>query len=282
MDCELIKRQDKVKRCIKWHEPINTETRWVRPVKLRDGLHQKKSCGIILHRYGEHGDHQVLLLKKRYTYAFSDMILGKYANTQDAVTELLSNMTREELLILYSLDFKMMWYHIQLREDKSDSFYQKEQKFKCCFMSDGGITLRARIMQTVPRGTIPWEIPKGRPLKCELELMCAIRELREETNIDKSDYFLIPGAMRTDVYVDHGTQYCSKYFIARAYPNLAKRLINARTVSQGDFREVGEIKWMNIEDIKFVDDEGRHMYSIIKPAINIVKLYNRGKWMRKF
>jgi 8-oxo-dGTP pyrophosphatase MutT (NUDIX family) len=111
--------------------------------------------------------------------------------------------------------------------------------------------------------------------------MCAIRELREETKIEKADYYLIPGAIRNDVYIDRGTQYYSKYFIACAHPNLSKKPIHARSVGYGDYREVGDIAWMSIDEIKFIDEK-KHLQSIIKPAINIVKQYNRGKWRHKF
>ena len=282
MDSALT-REDKLKFCIKWHEQPEPESKWVKPVLLPSGMHMKRSCGIILHRYNFDGEHEFLLLRKRHTHAFNDFVLGKYANIGNALNHLLGNMTREELLLVSSLNFSMLWYHVWLNSDKNNNYLQKEQKFNACFINyDGGETFLRRLKSIIPSGVIQWEFPKGRPQVDEPDLMCAVRELKEETGIEKSDYYIIPGAVRYDNFSHSGTKYSFKYFIACGYSSLDCKQLNTQTINCHDFCEIGDVKWLTLEKIKFIDDKKKHLQSLVKPALTIVKKYKRGKWVNKY
>ena len=79
----------------------------------------KTSVGIILCRKNENTRRpEVLLVHKRYTYAFAEFVHGRYQRGPrptaavgpgtSFVTELLDCMSREELLDIYSLNFSQM------------------------------------------------------------------------------------------------------------------------------------------------------------------------------
>jgi ADP-ribose pyrophosphatase YjhB (NUDIX family) len=280
---EELSRDDKLKLCLKWHANPEKDTKWVKPVLLPSGIHMKRSCGIILHRFNEKHEHEFLLLRKRHTHAFNDFVLGKYADIGRSLNYLLSNMTREELLLVNSLDFAMLWYHVWLSKEKTANFISKEHKFNSCFINyDGGESFRRRLKNITPNGFIQWEFPKGRPQRDETDLMCAVRELKEETGINKSDYYIIPGAVRYDNFCHSGTRYSFKYFMACAYANLNYKSLNSQTIDCNDFCEIGDVKWFTVDKIHFIDDKKKHLQNIIKPALAIVKKYKRAKWVSKF
>src|SRR3989344_1275994 len=191
-------------------------------------LHTKVSIGVILCRNNAITKKpEVLLVHKRYTYAYAEFIHGRYAPSRNkmphvTVLTLLGRMSTEELLDVWSLNFEQMWYRIWLTHDKKDFYLKKRAKFQAAFMRDAGEGLRKAIQQTKTRSSPLWEIPKGRRLNArESDIICAIRELREETGVERNEYRFLPGVKRRVSYVSTGTRYVCIYYIAVANPRLA-------------------------------------------------------------
>jgi ADP-ribose pyrophosphatase YjhB (NUDIX family) len=184
------------------------------------------SLGILLCRVsGATGRPEVLLVHKRYTYAFAEFVHGRYARGRAgsstalrSAAALVDHMTTEELLDVWSLNFEQMWFRIWLSRDKRDLYNKKHAKFQSTFMrDDGGKALKRTVEQARTRGALLWEVPKGRRLSPrEADVLCAVRELREETGVDKSKYRILPGVKRRVSYVSAGTRYTCAYYIALA------------------------------------------------------------------
>ena len=276
------------------------DTRIVTP---RDTYHvgahvpTKTSIGVLLCRTNTTSLRlEVLLVHKRYTYAFAEFVHGRYPRGRDngsqssqnaalrSAAALFDQMTLEELLDVYSLDFGQLWYRIWLTRDGRELYNKKFAKFHSAFIrDDGGVALRAAILAARSHGTLLWEVPKGRRQNPrESDILCAVRELREETGIEKSDYRFLPGIKRRVSYVSSGTRYTCTYYVAVANPRLSEHAFNDRSRPTlrdiNHMGEVGEIGWHDIERIRMIDGPEHRLENLIDPTLRIVKRYKKGRW----
>lgn len=247
----------------------------------------KKSYGIILCKINSITNRpETLLVHKRYTYAYSIFVHGKYSRpniwpktSMSFVINLLNQMTLEELLDIWSLDFKQMWYRIWLNNCNNELYRRKCNKYYMSFIKhDNGELLRRTIQQIRNYNTLNWEVPKGRPIDSqETNIMCAIREIKEETGLCKNDYTILPNVKRYVNYVSLGTRYICTYYIAIINPSI-KYYNNSILKNINNVSEVSETKWFDIDKIRLIDDYKKHLESLVGPAFKLVKKYNSGKW----
>lgn len=252
----------------------------------------KKSYGIILCKINNITNKlEVLLVHKRYTYAYSMFVHGKYTKpniwpktSMQFIINLLSQMTLEELLDIWSLDFKQMWYRIWLNTNCDTDLYKRKcSKFCVSFIkNDNGAYLRSLIQQVRNYNFLHWEVPKGRAKNIqETNLACAIREIKEETGLNKIDYTIIPNVKRYVNYVSLGTRYVCTYYIAIINPNI--RYFNTSILhSISNLTEISETKWFDIDKLRIVDDHKKHLESLIKPAFKLVKKFTSDKWITRY
>ena len=253
----------------------------------------KTSIGVILcRRNAKTGRPEALLAHKRYTYAFADFVHGRYARGRAGsnaalrcVAPLFDQMTREELFDVFSLNFGQMWYRISLTLDNRDLYNKKYAKFQSTFMrDDGGAALRRLVMLARANGVLLWEVPKGRRLNArEADILCASRELREETGVEKSEYRFLPGVKRRVSYVSAGTRYVCAYYVALANPRLANAVSyddptrpTLREINH--MAEVSEVRWHDIERIRLIDSSDSRLESLVAPAFKLMKQYLKGRW----
>jgi ADP-ribose pyrophosphatase YjhB (NUDIX family) len=214
----------------------------------------KKSVGMILVRNNlVTSEFEVLLVHKRYTYAFSDFVFGKYDiyKLEESIKYFLSQMTIEELLIVYTLDFAKMWGHIWLTNEDYpvEVFNKKHSLFLRRFMNDNGIMLTNWIKQAIPTGVLMWGLPKGKRNPNEMDINCAVREVKEETNIDKEQYRILPKASRLATHKDAGVEYQYKYFIAvMPYAEEVGVKLFSRPLSC--IAEIDRYEWISVRQIR--------------------------------
>ena len=223
---------------------------------------ERISLGIACCRFN--GDRaEILVVRKRYTYAYCLFVQGKYKSDNDAeLINLFNGMTVEEKLDIQSLNFTQIWYRIWLDSIRARNIYFfAKNKFESTFLADNGIRLKRLISKSSHAETI-WEIPKGRKNnKNESDIHTAVREFREETGITKKQYRICRGANRTYSYIDDGIRYTNLYYFAYCTSNINPKI---------DFRlpdqvcEICDIRWMDIEMIKFADTTGR-LVNTVKP-----------------
>jgi len=246
----MLSRSDNVN----WRERSNTiTTRSNRTCKK--SFADKCSQGIACCRLNA-GKLEILLIKKRFTYAFNKFVHGRYSsNNTSEIILLFGGMTIEEKLDLCSLNFSQMWYRVWLDSKiMLSSFFTYKNKFEKTFLVDGGIKLRKLLNKSGNSHRI-WEIPKGhKKNKAEHDLHCAIREFYEETGINKCDYKLFADAKITSSYIDEGVRYINNYFIAFT-PHVITPKIDFTLQEQ--INEISDIRWMNIESIRQIDYDKR-------------------------
>lgn len=229
---------------------------------------EKISVGIACTRFTPEGM-EMLLVKKRYTYAFNKFVNGRYRSEDHAaIIEMFDQMTAEEKLDILSLNFTQIWYRIWLNNSqKISSFYSAKSKFENTFMADGGLKLKQLLSRSHKHGALIWEMPKGRKKsKMESDIHCGLREFTEETGIHKRHIKIMPDFTQYS-YVSDGIKYTFIYYFALAKTNVKPHLSIANKMQVG---EIIEAKWLNLLAIRQLDDCGR-LYDCAKKIFKFMK-----------
>lgn len=238
---------------------------------------KKVSVGIaVCRRDPETKVPQVLLVKCRLTYSYNEFVFGKYKFwDNDKLIYLFNNMTVQEKLILQSCDFTKIWYHVWLRipnaDDNNNSFYQFyincKSKFEKFIARDNAKRLKMFIAKATSIET-GWEIPKGRIQGKELELDCAIREVKEETGVPGKDYKVyhnLPPIV-SSFTTDH-TVYVCKYYIAA---DIASKPIFSMA-NTGQVSEITDVKFVSLNDLKTLRAQNKTLRHCVTVALKIFK-----------
>lgn len=229
----------------------------------------KSSFGIACCRFNT-GRPEILLVCKRYTYAYNLFINARYNSSDNAaIIALFNGMTVDEKLTILSLNFAQIWYKVWLGSTNNAVYYTAKNKFETTFLPDGGARLR-RLINRSTNSALLWEIPKGkRKFRAEQDLHCAIREFTEETGVAKKYYRVIPWAKRTHSYIDTGVKYVNTYYLALEKQAIAPQINFGRP---GQVAEICDLRWMNIDQIRLID-QGRHLEEVVAPIFKFVKRY---------
>ena len=231
-------------------------------------LRIKVSAGVACCRFNDDSKPEILLICKRYTYAFNSFAHSKYSVwDNDELITMFNGMTIDEKVDILSLNFTQIWYRVWLNAPRNSLYYSAKNKYETAFLPDNGARLRRLISKSVNADRI-WEIPKGRKNgKNEPDLQCAIREFTEETGIHKKTYKVFPYAKRFYSYTDAHIKYENTYFIAITRYNGAPKV---HLGNQTQIDEICDIKWMTIENIRLIDISKR-LETFIKPIFNFIK-----------
>lgn len=238
----------------------------------------KISYGIALCRYNSSKNNavEILLIKKRFTYYFFSLVMGKYKrNDSKYIKYLFDNMSYSEKIDVLGMQFSNLWYriflcnpekhfnisdiynahNIKMSEERYSNaeiykkFFEKKNKFEQNFTKDGGKKLRNLIQQSSDAEII-WEIPKGGKNEKETNIDCAIREFYEETSVSYDKYKIFYDIDPVvDTIIDVDVMYKSIYYIAGLKGDLNPK-INFKNFDQ--ISEVEQIKWVSLDEIKFM------------------------------
>lgn len=219
---------------------------------------------------------EALLVQKRYTYAFFDFVQGNYKISE--LLHLFNKMTMEEILLVMTRDFKRMWYHVWLRNEYEDNYGKKIAKFYKC-TSEGNEMFSSALEKCKPVGQLVWNIPKGRRESAhESDILCAIREVEEETMLKKPMYNIISGAQRKHSFISDRVRYTNIYYAALLnMPAAADYSVDLPVREPHLMSENSAPKWCDITFIRSIDHE-HCLENNIAPIFRVAKKYNTGKW----
>lgn len=238
----------------------------------------RKSIGIALcRRNPNNAIPEILLIKAKTTYGFCGFTFGKYKlGDLSKYIELISSMTSEEKLIISTLDFAKIWYHIWLKVPNPDDpdagyyeFYIKcRNKFEKLISKDNGKKLKLILTKT-QHAELGWEIPKGRIESNESEIECGVREFQEETGVSSSMFHILyEKSPICHSYVDNNVTYVSKYYIAWTDKNFTPIIDYS---NQRQLSEVTDICWCSLINMKDKIMQNRHINKIAKIALMLFK-----------
>ena len=191
---------------------------------------------------------QFLLIKRKDSISFIELIRGKY-NPYDNVYigTLLRNMTISEQQRLLTTSFDEIWQEIwgnvsKIQTHKNDYKKSEERFLMIRPLLNDLITAHKSIWEEPE-----WGFPKGRRNSFEKDIHCAIREFKEETGLDDTDFTMIHNT-HSIVELYTGTnqvQYCHKYYLAVCNPTTEVKMDNDNIHMT---REIGDIRWLSFDE----------------------------------
>lgn len=206
------------------------------------------SCGIVLYKRKMDETIEYLMICRRNTIGFVEIVRGRYEVSNTAyIRSNIYVMTQEEIGWIQTCTFDELWDIVWL--DHTDLFHKEkkiaEEKFNM---------IRPFIMQVIMDNTHPyiepeWGFPKGRRNYKESHRTAAIRELHEETGISPHFYALHNEPMFEEEYMSYdGKRYKNIYYLGCIRDHF--RIDMAKTANMSDTRkyETSNMKLMNVHD----------------------------------
>ena len=220
--------------------------------------HPNISMGVIT--YLEHLDRETefLMVKRKDTYGYVDLIRGKYPiNDIDYIKMLFEIMTVSEKESIRETPFCDLWYGLwrNIQDVKYKTEYHKShEKFVSLVngihSKDGTLyTLNSIIDNTTTEWIEEeWGFPKGKRNSNERGIQCAIREFVEETGYDDYHLNIVTNILPfTETFIgSNGKMYKNLYYIGN-YTGSDIDILDRFQKS-----EISDMKWVpesNIKDI---------------------------------
>jgi 8-oxo-dGTP pyrophosphatase MutT (NUDIX family) len=199
------------------------------------------SCGILLIDkpslpVNSH-ETSVLMIRRKDSMSFAEFMRGKYEpDNIPYVSTLIKNMTLKEQASVASDSFESLWRQMWGDDRMTSDYLQSREKFH---MLDRGSLMRNNISDyTEPE----WGFPKGRRMRGESDLACAIREFDEETNIPRDSFVVLKNIILTETFMGlNNVQYKHVYFVALLTDPSLVNLTQKLTPVQR--REISGIGW---------------------------------------
>jgi 8-oxo-dGTP pyrophosphatase MutT (NUDIX family) len=189
-------------------------------------------------------DIKVLMVRRKDSMSFMEFVRGKYElSNPEYIERLVSNMTQAEQHKIATLPFQSVWGQLwgNGRDTHSPEFYDAKDKFEQLDREQ----LVAK--HPSPYSEPEWGFPKGRRMRGESDIDCAVREFYEETNIPREAYTLCKNLMFTETFTGtNDVQYTHVYFIALIKDASKIQLTQTFTASQK--REVSAVKWKSFSE----------------------------------
>ena len=172
------------------------------------------SCGIILIESDslpvDPDQTRVLMIRRKDSMSFAEFMRGKYDPTNiEYVSRLIGNMTIAEQKMIAEETFETTWKTLWGEEHLSGDYGPSQAKFN-------QLNLKELVQSNPSTYEEPeWGFPKGRRIRGESDVDCAIREFGEETNIPRDSYVVLKNIRLEETFEGlNGIAYRHVYFVA--------------------------------------------------------------------
>lgn len=199
------------------------------------------SCGILLIDKPSLPVHscetRVLMIRRKDSMSFAEFMRGKYETDNiPYISTLVKNMTLKEQAAIASDSFETLWRQMWGDDRMTSDYVQSREKFNTL---DRVSLMRNNISEyTEPE----WGFPKGRRMRGESDLACAIREFDEETNIPRDAFVVLKNMILTETFMGlNNVQYKHVYFVA-LLKDLNLHVLNQK-LTPVQRREISGIGW---------------------------------------
>ena len=180
---------------------------------------------------------RLLMIRRKDSMSFAEFMRGKYdpAHT-DYVSRLIGNMTIREQKVIVLESFETAWRSVWGDDHLSADFVVSQQKFSQLNVAD------IVANNPSPYEEPEWGFPKGRRIRGESDVDCALREFGEETNIPRESFTVLKNIRIEETFEGlNGIQYKHVYFVALLQKpemvNLSQRFTSMQR------REISGIEW---------------------------------------
>lgn len=249
------------------------------------------SYGIILLNYNKNKkNYEMLMIKKKHSYNYKDFVLGSYSNINKSY---FNNMTLNEKEYIYSNNYDFMWYKLWSKFPNNDNKMRYNRNFKKLYLNGLNVfkknfpgnsnninNLNGNLLNLLNKSLnadLIWEFPKGLKKYNETNIDAAIREFKEETNINYDNYRLIWNIKPIIINLDSNkVNYKYYYYIAILENTNLKILPNFKIYTS--INEISDMKWITLQNIKNINVHPKMKYRItfyMKKAISLYKHYKK-------
>ena len=216
--------------------------------------HPLISYGIILFHILPCKSIEYLMICRRHTFGYVEFVRCTFdIFDTDYIEQLISEMTVSERINIRTQPYVKLWNSLWLIQKDTESRYQKdyaraESQFnKLCsfsFVKSILLTYENYVKWNCPE----WGFPKGKRNKHETSLLCAKREMTEETNIREQNYRILKDFnMVSECFKGSDNLiYQHNYYICQTHDIHLNGWIDVKNTMQ--LREVSDIKWLSFEE----------------------------------
>lgn len=210
----------------------------------------------------------ILMIRRKDSMSFAEFMRGKYdPEDTDYVGVLIQNMTAHEQASIVLETFDTLWRRMWGDDHTSSEYAMSKDKFNQ--LSRTELVMRFPSTYQEPE----WGFPKGRRIRAETDLECAVREFGEETNIPRESYVILKNITLEETFTGlNGILYRHVYFVALlAHPEMVN-LGQKFTYMQK--REISGIGWKNFEDCRaYIRPHHISRSTMVDSLENIVSTY---------
>jgi 8-oxo-dGTP pyrophosphatase MutT (NUDIX family) len=174
--------------------------------------------------------------------SFAEFMRGKYdAENIPYISTLVKNMTLKEQASIACDSFETLWKHMWGDDRMTTDYAQSRDKFN-------QLNRMELVHNNISEYIEPeWGFPKGRRMRGESDLACAIREFDEETNIPRESFVVLKNMVLTETFMGlNNIQYKHVYFVALLKEPSLVNLNQKLTPVQR--REISGIGWKTFRE----------------------------------
>lgn len=166
---------------------------------------------------------QFCMVQRRFSLGYMEFIRGRYdVNNIDEIKFLLEQMTPDEISNIKKYDFDYLWNIVWIDDSNIDVIYKNKYHYNEYIISKQKFynlrTEKFFIFNDVDikYNFNEWGFPKGRRNTYETDIVCAMREFEEETNINEKQYIVLDdnNCIIENLIGTNGKKYRHNYFIA--------------------------------------------------------------------
>ena len=221
-----------------------------------------------------------LMICRRHTFGFVEFIRANFDIQNTAyIRQLYTEMTCEERERIRSHRFNELWENLWLNRRDHDKYYREFLKSRTNFEKLCATPCFQELQEsrsTAPEWLTPeWGFPKGKKNWHEENLDCAMREMREETNIHEKGYRILHefAPIEERFIGTDRRQYRHVYYIAEAQTQIPV-CIDEKNIMQ--VREVGNIQWMSLTDcVKMIRPYNKEKVQMLQSVHKLIRQYCR-------
>jgi hypothetical protein len=212
-----------------------------------------------------------LMIQRKNSLGYLEFMRGRYdVNNNENINYIFEQMTQNEIIDILTKEFDLLWNDLWDENNIKNKNHYKEyitskQKFyelklnKIDFISN----LKPKYLFN------EWGFPKGRRELYESDIICAIREFEEETNIKENMYNLLESCnkIKENLIGTNGINYLHNYYLA---------ILNSEKIKNIDSKnkEIGNIKIMSFNEcIEAVRPYHTNKIKIIKLLNELINEY---------
>lgn len=268
--------------------------------------HYSKNCpyptnsyGCIVYKIGNDHQIRILMIQRKYTYEYIDLLRGKYYYYDPITSEekininylniLIHSLSLIEINYICNHSFDDLWKKLWIWEGTNDQLEKIQNMYVNCknkfnklingFLYDtyGYIKFTDIIKSSPNHFTEPtWELPKGKKKMGENDQQSAIRETCEETSLNLKNFRIDNSSAIFKEYfnANNGSKYCNNYLIAKLIDDNISTYYDPTHIQQN--AEIRKIGWFSIKEIySLIDIRQSYKFKLINDVFRKISSLNQ-------